>query len=542
MSPAPLLLRDYLSILWSRRKILLAVLITTVTVALVYSVRQTPAYLSSSQVIVFAARLDPNQPAAATGYVNMDTEEQVANSTPVAELAAKRLMRKGLAPAATSATRTEGAETITFTSEGSDPTSTQASADAYAEAYLQLRQEGLLRDLELAREPYETSLEGIKRSMEKIYRDLSMTNDEPRRSVLTSRLQGLWLERTNLIEELNGLPSPENVHAGEVIQTAAYPESPASPRHLRNGALALMVGLALGIAAAFLRDRLDERVRGRAELELHSRAPVLAFIPRISSERANSKPIALSEPTSEGSEAYNALRVRLVHIAEQRSLKTIIVTSSIPGEGKTSTVANLAVSLARTGKNVVMVSADLRRPRLHQYFDGEGNQYLHGQGQWGLTDVLHGYQTSAEAVFPTNTSNVWLVDTGPRTESDGASALLGSDRMRDLLSDLRDFADFVLVDTPPLLTSSDAVAIAPLTDGALFVVDPRLVERSVVEQARQELQLSGGPVIGVVVNRYDRRWFRAYGSGYDYIQNDRGDAHDRPSHGALQPVADEIER
>jgi len=537
MNSGPLELRDYLSILWSRKKIIIAVVTTTTIVALIYSFRQAPTYASSSEVVVRTARLDPTQPAAATGFLNMDTEEQVANSLPVAQLAAKILAEKGIIPAATSATQTKApAETITFNSVGPDPASTQATADAFAAAYLRLRREGLLKDLELARHPYESQLSRIGGMMRQVSLDLSKTKNDTVIASLNNRYLGLLQERSNLIQQLNELPTPDNVDPGEVLRGGALPTSPVTPNPVKDGALGLIIGLALGIGAGFFRDRIDDRVRGRAELELHSGAPVLAFVPRISSQRSDQrwKPIALSEPKSDGSEAYNALRVRLIYTANQRNLKTLVVTSSLPGEGKTSTVANLGVSLALSGKRVVMVSADLRQPSLHKYFRGQAGR--------GLTEVLRGYEAPPEALSPTSDPNLWVVDTGARIDSDAPSALLGSDKMRDLLSFLRDFADFVLIDTPPLLTSPDVLAVAPLTDGALFVVDPRRVERPVVEQARHELQLSGTPVIGVVVNRYDPRWFRAYGSGYDYVKDVRPDLDDGASGVTVPFVTDDIER
>ena len=248
------------------------------------------------------------------------------------------------------------------------------------------------------------------------------------------------------------------------------PTSPSYLRdtgHLRDALFGFLVGLALGIGLAFFRDRLDERVRGREELELHSGAPVLAFIPRFSSR--NPGPITVSHPTSEAAEAFKSLQVRLQHVANQRSAKTFVVTSSLPGEGKTSTTANLGVAFADAGKRVVMVSADLRRPQLQSYFSGQNGK--------GLTEVLLGSRRFIDAVSPTGIRNLWVLNTGPRNDPEGTLALLGSGAMRALLTELRAFADFVLIDTPPLLTSSDLVAIGPLTDGALFVADPRLAQR-----------------------------------------------------------------
>jgi polysaccharide biosynthesis transport protein len=268
----------------------------------------------------------------------------------------------------------------------------------------------------------------------------------------------------------------------------------------------LIVGLVLGVSGALVRDRLDDRVRGREDIEVGSGAPVMAFVPRV--RAAGTRPITVTDPGSEGAEAYGALRLRLLHAASERGIKTLAITSSLPGEGKTTTVANLGVALAMAGKRVVVVSADLRRPTLRQFF-----RSLDGVG---LTDVLRGARSPLQALSVTETPNLWVLDTGPRSHPDSPLSLLSSDAMAKTVADLRGFADFVLLDTPPLLVSPDVVALAPYTDGALFVVDPGIAERPSVEQARYELESMATEVVGVVVNRYDPRSFRGYGYGYGY--------------------------
>jgi capsular exopolysaccharide synthesis family protein len=527
MDLEPLDLRGYLSILWARKWTLILVVVATTAVAYAYSTRQTPVYVSSAEVLVRRATFD--RFTGQFAELKMETEKQVANSPPVAKLASGRLAELGVEPGGVSASTVFDAETIVFEATASDPSAAQATADVYARAYLEYRENTVQEDLAATREPFESRIDEISSELDQISASLATVDDPTQRSVLTDRYEGLVFERSALRDRLNDLPFPEAVEVGEVLGSASLPGSPASPDPIRDATLGFIVGLALGVGGAFFRERMDQRVRGRGDLEIHSGAPVLGLIPRIRSREE--KPIMLSEPRSDAAEAYNALRVRVLHASTQRGLKTLVVTSSLPGEGKTSTTANLGISMALADKRVVLVSADLRRPALKRYFRGRAGK--------GLTEVLQGKTKVVEALHFTGTPNLWILDTGSRNDGDGPLALLGSDAMHDLLADLAEFADLVLLDTPPLLTSSDVAALAPLTDGALFVVDARLVQRPAVEQARHELELAGTPLIGVVVNRYNPRRFRAHGTGYGYSAYGYWPASDRRPQLTLEAVRDD---
>jgi capsular exopolysaccharide synthesis family protein len=235
----------------------------------------------------------------------------------------------------------------------------------------------------------------------------------------------------------------------------------------------------------------------------------------------NGSLIMVRHPASEAAEAYRALRVRLMQATARHRFKTVLVTSSLPSEGKTSTVANLGVALAQGDRRVVLLSADLRRPRLQMYFPA---------GKTGVADVLSGKRTALEALSSTGTKHLWVLHAGDDLAARSPLQLLDSAAMEKLLVTLRDFADIVLIDTPPLLTAPDVAALVPLTDGVLFVADPGRVERSMVEAARHEFEVLGAPIIGVVVNNYDPRRFRTYGSGY-YAYSDR-DQRNGPSQAA----------
>lgn len=518
MDPGPLDLRDYLSILWARKWTIIAIAATTTAVALAYSFRQTPLYTATAEVVVLPASFAPTDPSAGSLTLNMLTEQQIANSTTVKQEASDRLAQLDIPPGTMSATQVEGAETLVFTSVSSDPKAAQATAEAQADAYLDLRRNALIDGLNAARAPYESQIRAIDAELVQISNTLKTASGETR-ALLDARYSFLLSERESYVTKLNDLVRPEDVQGGRVLRSADLPVSPSSPLHIRDGLVGLIVGLALGIGVALVRDRLDERIRGREELESYAGAAVLGFIP-YARRKDQEPPIALSRPESEAAEGFNALRVRLLHAVNNRPIKSIVVTSSLAGEGKTSVIANLGVVLALAGKRVVMVSADLRRPRLRAYFGGSG---LNGQLRPGLTDVLSGRSRPIEALSTTGTKNLSVLDTGSMTNAQSRSELLGSGSMIDLLAKLRDFADIVLIDTPPLLGSSDVVVLAPFTDGALFVVDPRLAHRSHISQSRHELELIGVPVIGVVVNKYEPRRFRTYRSDYSYY----GDGHEQ---------------
>jgi capsular exopolysaccharide synthesis family protein len=502
MEQAPLELRDYLSLFWRRKWTIAAVAAVAVGTALLYSFRQTSQYTSSAEVIVRPARFDPRQPRAATGVINMVTEERVANSVAVARRAEEKLGPLGAVPRVVTAALVENSETLDFTAVSPDPAGAQAAAQAWAEAYLELRREQVLGDLEAVRRPLEQEIESIDEELASIAEELGTTQDETAQAILGTLLQ----DRSSALEQLNLLPSVGSIQVGEILQPADFPSRPSSPNHVTAGGLALVVGLSVGLGMAYLRDRLDPRVRGREELEVYSGAPVLAYIP--SGRPLKDKlPVTASDPGSELAEAYKGLGLRLVQATAERGT-AVVVTSSMAGEGKTSVVCNLGVALAQAGKRVILVSADLRRSGLQRFFPGWDGT--------GLTEVLSGHQRATAALTRTRIENLWVLHAGPRLASSSPLELLSSDRMRHTLAELRRLADYILVDTPPLLVALDAAALAGFTDGVLYVADARQASRAAVEQARRELELSGAVAIGVVVNRYDPRSFLPYSYRYSY--------------------------
>jgi succinoglycan biosynthesis transport protein ExoP len=508
MNTGPLDIRDYIEILWARKWTIVAVTIVTTSVALYYASRQPEVYGASADVLVRAVVFGTGTSSTELGVENIDTEAEVANSRPVTDLAERQLEARGIEPAETAARPLGLADGLRFESVSEDPASAQASANAYARAYLELRQEQAVDELIASRAPLEKRLKLLDDQLERIARQIRDARTDQEEFTLTNQYGLVVGERAAVTQKLGDLATPSSLRVGEILRSADLPSAPTGSGALRTGAVGFVVGLALGIALALFRDRMDDRVRGRNELEIHSGAPVLAFIPRIPLKKGAAEPITVREPTSEAAEAYKTLQLRLFHPSRGLPVRSFVVTSSLPGEGTTTTAANLAVSLARAGKSVVVIGADLRKPTLQTLFRGANGV--------GLTEVLTGKRMPVDALSSSGTKNLWVMHTGPRLEGQSPLELLAADRMTELIRDLEEAADILIFDTPPLLTSSDVVAIAPYTDGVLFVTDPRVADGPIVEQARHELGTLSVPVIGVVVNRYDPRRFRAYGTGYGY--------------------------
>jgi len=506
MTQGPMDLRDYLAVLWRRKWTIVALAVTSTAVAFFLSRGQVPVYTSTAEVLVKAPRFDPKQPSAAFGFVNMKTETQVANSPAVAEIALKDLADRGIPAGSASISAPEGTETLEYTSSSPDPAAAQATAQAYADAYLQFRQQDVLRDLRATRDIWAAQVDEIDKELPKVASQANDSSTPGEISLLTARYTSLLSQRATIVSNLTNLPSTDAVRVGSILQNALLPDAPSNSDRTNTIILSLLVGLALGVSVALFRDRLDEGVRGRDDLEIHSQAPVLAFIPRLAAR--NGLPITLAEPSSDGAEAYKALRVRIMLAAERQGIKSVLITSAVAGEGKTSTTANLGIALAQIGKSVVLISADLRRPRLHQYFPESNGT--------GLTDVLEGRSTMRDALSVTETKDLWVLHSGSSQPLPDQLDRLGSDSMKSLLDQLKEAADFILIDAPPILSVSDATALATLSDGVLLVADPRRVQTSTVNQARVELEQIGAYVIGVVVNNYDPRRFRPYSSRSRY--------------------------
>jgi capsular exopolysaccharide synthesis family protein len=234
----------------------------------------------------------------------------------------------------------------------------------------------------------------------------------------------------------------------------------------------------------------------------------MGTIPKVDGwkKRQETELVARDAPRSGAAEAYRALRANLQFLSREEDARVIAVTSPHLGDGKTTTVANIAVTLAQSGKRVIAVSCDLRKPRLHKFF-GLTNDI-------GVSSVLTGEARAPDATLNPQEKNLRVLPSGPIPEN--PAELLGSDAMQALIDMLRDSADFVIIDTPPLMAVADALIVGPRADGVLVVVDATNTNRGAAASVREQLTQVGTRILGGVINSFDAGHARYESEEYRY--------------------------
>ncbi len=284
------------------------------------------------------------------------------------------------------------------------------------------------------------------------------------------------------------------------VDPATIPQSSASPNAKLNIVLGMMVGVTSGLGLAFLLEYLDTTLYTDEEIEKVVGGKILAQIPKF---KRKQRPVWLNG-NSPQREAFHRLQTNIFVPNQVETLQTLLVTSAKPGEGKSTTVANLAFTIARSGRKVVVVDSDLRLPILHKVFGLPNNI--------GLSNVLQGEATWKEVVQESEIPGVYVITSGSSLHN--SAERLGLLEMSALIEELTQQFDTVLLDTPALLPVIDAAVIAPQVDGTLLVVGRDQIRKEDLQAVRQQLMHSQAKLIGAVVNRtkWDKRYSRYYHS------------------------------
>ena len=522
-------LRDYIAVIRRRKVLILLITAVLVLITLGYSLTRTPLYQANAQVLV-----DRRDSDVVLGIMPGSDPDAIKNEM--------QLMRSGRTLAAIEKSlgylpdvELKPASTLNpgVIVLATDPDAERAAemANDFAEAYVAERRRLTNDDLEAAISEIQTQMEDLAievAATDQQIQDLMVQVDDTPESdterirLLEAQIAQLQVQndpsnvssRQSVLQtKLDQLKTALSSTAGRgrlVVSTAPTPESPVSPTPVRDATIALAAGLFLGLAVAFLRDYTDDTLRTKEDLDRTTGGvPVLGIIPAITEWRDRKTALleSVSHPNSPASEAYRGLRTAIEFVGVEQKLDIIHMTSSTSGEGKTTTSANLAVTLARAGKRVILIDCDLRRPRLHQFF-GLDNSI-------GFTSVILGSSRIEEALQPVpGVPGLLIMASGPPPPN--PSELLSTKTVRSKLDALARSSDYVVIDSPPLLPVSDSVIISSLADITLLVVTARTTARRSLLRSIEMLRQVDAPLEGLVFNGVHSEGTYGYGYGYGY--------------------------
>lgn len=289
-----------------------------------------------------------------------------------------------------------------------------------------------------------------------------------------------------------------------VVDVAEKPRKAISPQTATNELLALFGGTLLALGFVFFFEYMDNRIKTPDEIRVHLGLPHLGLLPSIASSTNAEYPILTGGVPANFSEAFRAVRTNVLFSTAAEGARSIVVTSTGPGEGKSTVTSNLAVSLAQAGQRVLLIDADMRKPKAHDIFRVPQEP--------GLSNVLVGTCKASDGVRKTSVHGLWVLTAG-RIPPNPAE-LLGSQRFRDFMSSLRSHFDWIIVDTPPVMAVTDAAVVANRATGVVFVIGAEMTSRHTAKRALDQLEQANARFVGAVLNRVDLQRNAYYYSQY----------------------------
>lgn len=499
---------------WILRKWLILVLLLPIVcgaIAYVASIRSTPVYSASATLLVYRT---PS--GDITDYNAIVTSERLARTystmiprRPVLEAVIQRM---GLNESPASLAKRmrvsliQDTQLIQLDVEDANPQRAADLANAIAEEFI--RQNSALQEAR-----FTESLENIKAQIGELsvlmqgtqrqldtLKEAGSQADAAEMARLESILAGYRTTYSELVQtyEKMRLSAAQTMDSVTLFERAQPPTSPVRPKPLNTAAVAAAAGLVAAIALAFLVEYLDDTIKTPDEVRDSLGLGTLGAVPSMNGNE--SELIVVDDPSSLITEAFRKVRTNLWFASVDRPLRTIMVTSPSPVEGKSFIAANLAAVIAQSGKKVILVDADLRRPRQHRLFQV--------RPQSGLTQSLLDGNLQSH-LLESSVENLMLLPAGPLPPN--PTELLASQRMADALEELGRLADVVVLDTVPVLPLADSLVLAPKADGVVLVMEAGKTRRAAARQAVESLAHAGANLVGAVLNKTPGR-----GSGYYY--------------------------
>jgi capsular exopolysaccharide synthesis family protein len=504
-------LRDYLRLLRRRKWVVLLALILVPAVAVALSTRQSPRYEAQAQVLLthqsLAALLTNTQDPSVNQQLadrNATTQADLARVPTVLVATLASVPGSHLTPFqllhSSSVSAGQNSDLLTFAVIAKTPGLALKLATAYAGAYTDYRHRLDTAALQLARQDVGRRIAELRLN-------------HRGRSALAAKL-------AETQQQLQTLQTLETSNATVVKTPLRAPK--VSPQPIRNGLFGLAFGVIIGLGLALLVDALDTRVRSGDEIAARLGIPLLGRLPEPPRKvRARQKLVMLAEPHGRQAEAFRMLRTNLELANIDEDVKIIAVASALPSEGKSTTVANLAVAAARGGQRVALVDLDLRKPMLATFFEAVD--------PWGVIDVALGRVPLADALLRMNVAG--LLDDDGHDVRETPSKLdvlfagrippnpgefISSRRLADILAQLRADYDLVLIDTPPMLSVGDTLALSAQLDALMLVSSLPLTRRGELHELVRTLAFARCEILGTVLTGSGAVDGYGYGYGYGY--------------------------
>jgi tyrosine-protein kinase len=551
-------LRHYASVVRRRKWIILQALVIVPCLAVAYSLHQQRLYQANAKVLLSTQSLSNTLTGTQSlgvqvqaGYL-AQTQAQVAEVSAVARHTLKALhldrsVQYFKSHSAVSAN--PNAEILTFSVVDHHAPLAAREATEYATQYILYARKLATASLQQARRGVDKQLAQLvkqKKTVGTLYLDLSNRD-----------------QQLATMEALQGAPASLIQAAGKTVQV--------QPKTARNAVLGVLLGIVFGLGLAFLREALDTRVRTAQEISERLGLPLLARLPEPGRRLQRDEQLAMvADPRGVAAEAYRMLRTNLEFVRLDHDVRTIMITSAVTQEGKSTTAANLAVALARAGQQVALVDLDLRRPFIHRFFDLAQPGLTHvAIGQATLEDALrrvpvsdsdtaalassNGHSASTNGHTPVETNGhgpgPWeallsarggsldVLTSGPLPPNVGE--FVGSEKLAEILRDLRSRFETVIIDTPPTLQVGDASAMSSMVDAVVVIARMNIVRRAMLRELRRQLDAWPAHKLGFVVadaqeeeEGYGYGYAYGYGYGYGYAE--------RPAEGERRAKEEEI--
>lgn len=514
-------LREYAALL--RKWLGLIVICTILAGAIAYfiSSQSTPIYEASATIMVNQA----TSPTGSTAYADILTSERLAAtyanllmSRPVVEETARRLgIETAILNNSIDVTTVRDTQLLKIKVEGTNPQLIVQAANTLPQVFIERNQQLQVGRLTESKANLEQEIVNTEADIARTTQELNETTDDTHKTRLETSLAQYRSTYSNLVSSYQQtlLAEAQSINNIVLSEPAVVPDAPVRPRPLTNALLAAVVGALIALGAAFLIEYLDDTVKTPDDVTRVADLSTLGAIARLKDASATRQLIAWLRTKAPESEAYRTLRTNIQFSSVDNPIRTLLVTSSSPGEGKSTTAANLAVVMAQTGQRVIVVDTDLRRPVLHKVFGIPNNTGL-------TTALLAGDQLAIEGQLQsTEIANLHVLTSGPIPPN--PSELLGSHRMGHLVKQLGSQADMVIFDSPPVLAVTDAAVLGRQVDGVLLVADAGATREQALANAASELKKTGANVLGVALNRLDVRSGGYYYYYYYYTDEKTGE-------------------